>query len=70
MSAAATPAIDAVAYRARQRAWLAENLPPHWRADAVDYRPPSLDEAKAWKRPCTARDSGASPGRATMAAMG
>ncbi|GGC31061.1 acyl-CoA dehydrogenase [Siccirubricoccus deserti] len=49
MSAAATPAIDAVAYRARQRAWLAENLPPHWRADAVDYRPPSLDEAKAWE---------------------
>jgi len=49
MSASAATATDAVAYRARQRAWLAENLPPHWRADALDYRPPSLDEAKAWE---------------------
>ena len=48
-AAAATRAVDAAALRARHRAWLAANLPRHWRADAVDYRPPSLDEAKEWE---------------------
>ena len=50
MSAAESVAVvGAPDYRTRHRTWLAANLPPHWRADAVDYRPPSLDEAKAWE---------------------
>jgi alkylation response protein AidB-like acyl-CoA dehydrogenase len=50
MSAAVdVAAADAADYRMRQRAWLTANVPPHWRADAVDYRPPSLDEAKVWE---------------------
>ena len=36
-------------YRMRHRAWLTAKVPPHWRADAVDYRPPTLDEAKVWE---------------------
>jgi alkylation response protein AidB-like acyl-CoA dehydrogenase len=40
---------DAGALRARHRAWLAAKLPAHWRADSVDHRPPTLEEAKAWE---------------------
>jgi alkylation response protein AidB-like acyl-CoA dehydrogenase len=42
-------AVDAAQYRARHRAWIEANLPPQWRADAVDHRPPTLDEQKAWE---------------------
>jgi len=48
-AAAADPAIDAEAWRAKHRAWLAANLPARWRADNPDYQGPSLEEAKEWE---------------------
>jgi alkylation response protein AidB-like acyl-CoA dehydrogenase len=48
-AAEAPPVVDAEAWRARHRAWLAANLPARWRADSVDYAPPTLEEAKAWE---------------------
>lgn len=43
------PAIDAEAYRAKHRAWLAANLPARWRADNPGYQGPTLDEGKEWE---------------------
>jgi alkylation response protein AidB-like acyl-CoA dehydrogenase len=40
---------DSGALRARHRAWLAAHLPDAWRADRVDHRAPTLEEAKAFE---------------------
>ncbi len=36
-------------YRQRARDWLASNLPSHMRADAPDYRTPTLAECQDWE---------------------
>jgi alkylation response protein AidB-like acyl-CoA dehydrogenase len=36
-------------YRQHARTWLQANLPTHMRADHLDYRPPTLDESRAWE---------------------
>ena len=69
LAEAAPPPVDAEAYRAKHRAWLAANLPARWRADNPDYQAPTLDEAQGLGGGAAPRRaSGASPGPPPMAA--
>lgn len=43
------PATDRGAFRAHARKWLAENLPSTLQADSLDFKYPSLDEARVWE---------------------
>lgn len=43
------PATGREVYRQHARTWLRANLPEHMRADSLNYRTPTLEEARQWE---------------------